>query len=100
MGIQDSEKTHPGSRGQKGTGFRIRIRNIDLSWIATKKVHYSIVETRTKIAENDRFDHFQSKSAQIKPYPDPTSRKVPAGVPDPWHFAVNPDPDPWIHASD
>jgi hypothetical protein len=27
-GIQDPEKTYPGSRGKKGTGSRIRIRNI------------------------------------------------------------------------
>jgi hypothetical protein len=26
-GIRDPEKTYPGSRGQKGTGSRIRIRN-------------------------------------------------------------------------
>jgi hypothetical protein len=23
-----------------------------------------------------------------------------SGVPDPWHFGVDPDPDPLIHASD
>ncbi len=28
--IRDPEKTYPGSRGQKGTGSRIRIRNTDL----------------------------------------------------------------------
>ncbi len=28
-GIRDPEKTYPGSRGQKGTGSRIRIRNTD-----------------------------------------------------------------------
>ncbi len=27
FGIRDPGKTYPGSRGQKGTGFRIRIRN-------------------------------------------------------------------------
>ncbi len=25
---------------------------------------------------------------------------VTASVPDPWHFGVDPDPDPQIHASD
>jgi hypothetical protein len=28
-GIRDPEKTYPGSRGQNGTGSRIRIRNTD-----------------------------------------------------------------------
>jgi hypothetical protein len=29
-----------------------------------------------------------------------TQTYVPTSVPDPWHFGVDPDPDPWIHASD
>ncbi len=38
-GIRDPEKTYSGSRGQKGTGSRVRIRNTDYysSFVFKKK---------------------------------------------------------------
>jgi hypothetical protein len=40
-GIRDPEKTYSGSRGQKGTGSRIRIRNTgsSLTFLTFRRVH-------------------------------------------------------------
>jgi hypothetical protein len=40
-GIRDPEKTYSGSRGQKGTGSRIRIRNTGIWFVSSQKATYN-----------------------------------------------------------
>jgi hypothetical protein len=44
--IRDPEKTYSGSRGQKGTGFRIRIRNTDFYYISRSAIGYGFNKGR------------------------------------------------------
>jgi hypothetical protein len=39
--IRDPEKTYSGSRGQKGTGSRIRIRNTGIWFVSSQKATYN-----------------------------------------------------------
>ncbi len=59
--IRDPEKTYPGSRGQKGTGSRIRIRNTDCkTWKSFKKTFAVINNNKNYSRPEKRFSVQQS----------------------------------------
>jgi hypothetical protein len=109
-GIRTKPIPDPGSRGQKGTGSRIRIRNTgkdkgqkELAKKYKRKFVLAFLLDSWRIRIRTNIDRSWFRRLKLTD-PDSQRWKEPlvTSVADPWHFGVDPDPDldPQIHASD